>query len=58
MKRDKDKLSDYIDSLNEEKPKIHEGFNESLEMEKLMDTVRKVRSLKEPVFPEGDFSKR
>ena len=59
MKRDKDKLSDYIDSLNEEKkPKIHEGFNESLEMEKLMDTVRKVRSLKEPVFPEGDFSKK
>ncbi|HHX17632.1 MAG TPA: hypothetical protein GX727_02085, partial [Clostridium sp.] len=59
MKRDKDKLSDYIDSLNEEKkPKTHESFNESLEMEKLMDTVRKVRSLKEPVFPEGDFSKK
>lgn len=58
MKRDKDKLSGYIDSLNEEKkPKTHESFNESLEMEKLMDTVRKVRSLKEPVLPEGDFSK-
>jgi hypothetical protein len=37
MKRDKDKLSDYIDSLNEEKkPKTHESFNESLEMEKLV----------------------
>lgn len=59
MKRDIDKLSSYIDSLNDEKkPKAHKNFNESPEIEKLMDTVRKVRSLKEPVFPEGDYSKK
>jgi len=53
------KLSNYIDCLNEErKPAEHDGEIETSEMKELFDTVRMVRSLKEPVFPEEGFAKR
>lgn len=52
------KLSKYIDHLNEEKmPKEHKE-NSSDEFERLLDTVRKVRTLKEPGYPEKDYSDR
>ncbi|WP_066309574.1 sigma-E factor regulatory protein RseB domain-containing protein [Bacillus sp. FJAT-29814] len=53
------KVSDYIDQLNaERKPDEHEAPAHSEEMEQLFQTVRMVRSLKEPAMPEGDFSKK
>lgn len=52
MENDEKKLSDYIDRLNEEKkPEVHGNSTESPQMEELMKTVRKVRSLKEPALP-------
>lgn len=52
------KLSDYIDSLNNERtPEEHNSGTEDKEMDELFDTIRKVRSLKEPSIPEGDYSK-
>ncbi|MFU0825615.1 LolA family protein [Clostridium sp.] len=58
--RDKEqKLSDYIDCLNEErKPEEHGSQIETPEIEELFDTVRMVRSLKEPAFPEDGFTKK
>lgn len=51
------KLSDYIDSLNEEKrPKEHGSETESSEMEGLFETVRLVRSLKGPSLPRGKYA--
>jgi outer membrane lipoprotein-sorting protein len=51
------KLSDYIDSLNEEKkPKEHGSEIESSEMEELLETVRLVRSLKEPSLPRRNYA--
>jgi outer membrane lipoprotein-sorting protein len=51
------KLSDYIDSLNEEKkPMEHSSVTESSEMEELLETVRLVRSLKEPSLPNVNYA--
>lgn len=62
------KISDYIDSLNKEKrPKEHglysngkgkEVEGESAEYEKLMDTVRTVRTLKEYEEPRVDLEEQ
>lgn len=42
------KISDYIDDLNNEvKPSEQNEMNTSKEYEELMDTVRRVKSLKE-----------
>lgn len=59
MSNDEKILSDYIDNLNEEKmPKEH-GFSEaSPDQEKLFETVRLVRSLREPALPDHDFPKK
>ena len=47
MENIKKRLSDYIDRLNEEKkPQAHGNHTETSEMEELMNTVRKIRSLK------------
>jgi outer membrane lipoprotein-sorting protein len=52
------KLSDYIDQLNREKmPKEHEHPVDSAELEELFDTVRLVRTLKEPALPDTDYPK-
>lgn len=59
MNNKEKRLSDYIDSLNEErKPVAHEGGTTSPEMEELFETVRLVRSLKEPSMPERQYSER
>lgn len=59
MMHDKEKkLSSYIDCLNEEKkPKEHGSKMESSEMEELFETVRLVRSLKEPSIPDDNYVK-
>lgn len=57
MNSKEEKLSVYIDSLNEEKkPKEHGSEIESEEMEELFKTVRLVRSLKEPDLPKGFYA--
>jgi outer membrane lipoprotein-sorting protein len=59
MNNKEDKLSSYIDSLNEEiKPVEHGSDEESPEMEELFETVRLVRSLIEPSMPESSFSEK
>jgi len=60
MKRVDKKLSEYIDQLNREAmPKEHKDpKNRSEEFEKLMKTVRDVRSLREPEFPDDSYPKR
>ena len=53
------KLSKYIDQLNKEKiPKEHKYSNHSEQFEGLMEVVKEVRSLREPVFPDEEFPKR
>ncbi|MFL0194255.1 LolA family protein [Clostridium sp. WILCCON 0269] len=50
------KLTDYIDSLNDEKkPKEHGNAADTPEMEELLETVRLVRSLREPSLPEDSY---
>lgn len=53
-----ERLSEYIDALNNERrPKI--GTNEKdAEFIKLMETVCKVRSLREPCMPDEDYPRR
>ncbi|GAE89451.1 LolA family protein [Acetivibrio straminisolvens] len=59
MDNNEKKISEYIDKLNAEKmPKEHECPEDSPELMELMDTVRKVRSLKEPALPEVDYPKK
>ena len=56
MNSDEIKLSEYIDSLNKEKkPQEHGNELEAKEMEELFDTVRLVRSLKEPDIPRENY---
>jgi outer membrane lipoprotein-sorting protein len=53
------KISDYIDKLNaEQKPEEHERPTHSPELDKLMDTIKLVRTLKEPALPEAGYPKR
>jgi outer membrane lipoprotein-sorting protein len=59
MNDEEKKLSSYIDSLNEEKkPLAHEGSAETSEMEELFETVRLVRSLREPNLPVNNFGEK
>ena len=59
MRKKEKILSEYIDSLNAEiKPARHGKPAESAELEELMDTVRKVRSLREPAMPGDGFESR
>lgn len=52
-------LSYYIDSLNDEKkPKEHGNEISSKEVEDLLKTVRLVKSIKEPVLPEEEYSSK
>lgn len=53
------RLSDYIDSLNEEQePEQQWGVADTPEMEKLLATVRTVRTLKEPAMPDTGYPER
>lgn len=59
MHNNEKKISDYIDSLNEEKkPKEHGSTDVTPEMEELFETVRLVKSLKEPDIPRDDFPEK
>lgn len=53
------KISDYIDTLNEEKKPIEHGSEiETQEMEEIFETIRMVKSLKEPSLPDGGYDKK
>lgn len=53
------KLSSYIDSLNNErKPMEHGNNGEEDDLEELLETVRKVKSLKNQSLPDNKFSER
>jgi outer membrane lipoprotein-sorting protein len=53
------RLSEYIDQLNrEERPREHRKSSTDPEYDKLLETVRRVKSLREPVWPEEDFEDR
>ncbi|MDF2544954.1 MAG: hypothetical protein K0S47_4672 [Herbinix sp.] len=53
------RLSEYIDQLNDEKtPMEHRKGRHSSDYEKFLNTVRMVKSLKEPEFPKEEFEKR
>lgn len=59
MDDNKQKLSNYIDCLNAEKrPKEHQNPTDSPELEELFQTVRQLRSLKEPTMPNPNFPKK
>ena len=53
-----EKLSDYIDALNNEHEPEFAVTDSDEELEKLQETVRLVRTLKEPVLPDDDYPKR
>lgn len=56
MENEEKRLSNYIDSLNEEKKPIEHGEKiDTLEMSELFETVRIVRRLKQPSLPEDEF---
>ncbi|NLZ94573.1 MAG: hypothetical protein GX921_01955, partial [Bacteroidales bacterium] len=59
MSKEEKKLSAYIDKLNvEKKPSKNEYKNNDKELVELFDTVRLVRSLKEPTMPEEGYCKK
>jgi outer membrane lipoprotein-sorting protein len=59
MNQNDKRLTKYIDQLNADiMPMEHRMDVGSEEMDQLMSTVRKVRSLKEPNMPEVDFEKK
>jgi outer membrane lipoprotein-sorting protein len=58
MSNKEKELSEYIDSLNEEKkPKAHGNMDEPSEIEELMDTVRMIKSLKDTHIPGSKYNK-
>ena len=50
-----EKVSDYIDALNNEQKSEIIGTTDDQELEKLMATVRLVRTLREPALPEEGY---
>ncbi len=53
------RLSDYIDALNaEQEPEKHQGTADTPELEKLLATVRLVRTLREPALPGPGYPQR
>ena len=59
MNNPESRLSDYIDALNaEHEPEKHQGTADTPELEKLLATVRMVRSLREPALPEPGYPQR
>lgn len=59
MKDKEEKLSNYIDCLNKErKPDEHASEMETLEMNELFETIRLVRSLKEPSSPRDGYEEK
>lgn len=59
MVSSEERLSDFIDRLNEErKPAENEYTTESEELKDLFSAVKLVRTLKEPAMPEAGFERR
>jgi outer membrane lipoprotein-sorting protein len=59
MDTPEDRLSDYIDALNEERdPERNLGFPDTLELARLLATARLVRSLRKLVLPGPDYPQR
>lgn len=59
MNSNEEKLSRFIDNLNKErKPDEDEYSTDSSELRELFETVRKVRTLKEPDIPDGEFPRK
>lgn len=57
--KDERKLSKYIDQLNKEKkPREHKRLKEMGELDELMDTVRRIKGMKEPVMPGRDYPQK
>jgi outer membrane lipoprotein-sorting protein len=56
MNNNEKRLSDFIDSLNNEK--IPDTKSDSEELDRLFDVVRQVRTLKEVEMPDKDFPNR
>ncbi|MDD4238705.1 MAG: sigma-E factor regulatory protein RseB domain-containing protein [Desulfotomaculaceae bacterium] len=56
MNNPESRLSDYIDALNaENNPEKHQDTADTPELEKLLASVRLVRTLRDPVFPEPGY---
>jgi hypothetical protein len=53
-----EKLSDYIDALNNEQESEVLQTNNDRELAKLMATARLVRTLREPAMPEEGYPRR
>jgi len=59
MNNPESRLSEYIDELNaEQEPEKHRGAADTPELEKLLTTVRAVRSLREPELPDPGYPQR
>ncbi|MCM3570521.1 sigma-E factor regulatory protein RseB domain-containing protein [Neobacillus mesonae] len=59
MNQNEKRLSDYIDRLNDEqRPDEDEYSTDSEELRELFQTVKKVRSLKDPAMPGPEFAKK
>jgi hypothetical protein len=53
-----EQLSDYIDALNDEREPEVEGAENDRELGKLIETVHRVRTLREPSLPDGAYPER
>ncbi|OPX91732.1 MAG: hypothetical protein A4E52_00378 [Pelotomaculum sp. PtaB.Bin013] len=59
MDNPESRLSEYIDALNaEHEPEKHQGIADTPEMEKLLATIRLVRTLREPALPDPGYPQR
>ncbi|MEL7567016.1 MAG: sigma-E factor regulatory protein RseB domain-containing protein, partial [Dehalobacterium sp.] len=59
MKELENRLSNYIDALNDERePEKHQGVADIPELEKLLATARIVRTLREPALPAPGYPQR
>lgn len=59
MNNPESRLSDYIDALNAElEPEKNQGTADTPELEKLLATVRLVRTIREPALPDPGYPQR
>ncbi|KAF1085333.1 hypothetical protein SPSYN_01469 [Sporotomaculum syntrophicum] len=59
MNNPENRLSDYIDDLNaEHEPKKNRGIADTPELEKLLQTARLVRTLREPALPNSGYPQK
>jgi len=58
QKNIEERLSDYIDALNNEHEPEITATDKEPELEKLQETVRRIRTLKEPAMPDEAYPRR